>query len=102
MANVAVSLKSIVEHFESLPDPRHTRNRLHLLGDVLVISVCGVIVGCSGPTSIARWAKAARVRGAWQTIFHGFAASRSACSNAIPRSTASKARARSPAGAMTF
>jgi predicted transposase YbfD/YdcC len=58
MANVTVSLKSIVEHFESLPDPRHTRNRRHLLGDVLVISVCGVIVGCSGPTSIERWAKA--------------------------------------------
>jgi predicted transposase YbfD/YdcC len=58
MPNVTVSLKSIVEHFESLPDPRHTRNRRHLLGDVLVISVCGVIVGCSGPTSIERWAKA--------------------------------------------
>ena len=62
MADVTVSLKSIVEHFESLPDPRHTRNRRHLLGDVLVISVCGVIVGCSGPTSIERWAKA---RGDW-------------------------------------
>ena len=58
MANGTVSLDSIVEHFESLPDPRHTRNRLHLLGDVLVVSVCGVIVGCSGPTSIERWAKA--------------------------------------------
>ena len=58
MANVTATLKSIVEHFESLPDPRHTRNRRHLLGDVLVISVCGVIVGCSGPTSIERWAKA--------------------------------------------
>ncbi len=55
---VAVRLSSIVEHFESLPDPRHTRNRLHLLGDVLVLSVCGVIVGCSGPTAIARWARA--------------------------------------------
>ncbi len=58
MANVTVSLNSIVEHFESLPDPRHTRNRRHLLGDVLVISVCGVIVGCSGPVAIQRWAKA--------------------------------------------
>ena len=58
MANGTATLKSIVEHFESLPDPRHTRNRRHLLGDVLVISVCGVIVGCSGPTSIERWAKA--------------------------------------------
>jgi predicted transposase YbfD/YdcC len=58
MAELAVSFDSIVHHFESLPDPRHTRNRRHLLGDVLVISVCGVIVGCSGPTSIERWAKA--------------------------------------------
>ncbi len=58
MANVTVSLNSIVEHFKTLPDPRHTRNRLHLLGDVIVVAVCGVIVGCSGPTSIERWAKA--------------------------------------------
>ena len=53
----AVSFESIVTHFESLPDPRHTRNRRHLLVDVIVIAVCGVIVGCDGPTSIARWAK---------------------------------------------
>jgi predicted transposase YbfD/YdcC len=53
-----VSLGGIVEHFESLPDPRDTRNRRHLLVDVIVISVCGVIVGCKGPTSIERWARA--------------------------------------------
>lgn len=58
MPNVTVSLKSVVEHFESLPDPRHTRNRRHLLGDVLVLSMCGVIVGCLGPASIQRRAKA--------------------------------------------
>ena len=64
MADVTVSLSStfslsgIVKHFESLPDPRHTRNRRHLLVDVIVVAVCGVIVGCQGPTSIERWAKA--------------------------------------------
>ncbi len=58
MAEVAVSFESILKHFESLPDPRHTRNRRHLLGDVISIAVCGVIVGCDGPTSIARWATA--------------------------------------------
>ena len=58
MSDVAVSLDSIVKHFDSLPDPRHTRNRRHLLGNVLVISVCGVLVGAEGPTSIRRWAKA--------------------------------------------
>jgi hypothetical protein len=58
MADGTVSLAGVVKHFESLPDPRDTRNQRHLLGDVIVISVCGVIVGCKGPTSIERWAKA--------------------------------------------
>jgi predicted transposase YbfD/YdcC len=53
-----VLVDSVVEYFESLPDPRHTRNRRHLLVDVIVIAVCGVIVGCEGPTAIERWAKA--------------------------------------------
>lgn len=51
---------SIVKHFESLPDPRHQRNRRHRLVDVIVIAVCGVLIGCEGPTSIALWAKTNR------------------------------------------
>jgi predicted transposase YbfD/YdcC len=58
MAGANVSFDSIVKYFESLPDPRDTRNRRHLLVDVIVIAVCGVIVGCEGPTAIVRWAKA--------------------------------------------
>ena len=58
MADATVSLDSVVEYFDSLPDPRDTRNRRHLLVDVIAISVCGVIVGCEGPTAIIRWAKA--------------------------------------------
>ena len=58
MRDVTVGLSSIVKHFESLPDPRHHRNRRHLLVDVITIAVCGVIVGCSGPTAIEQWAKA--------------------------------------------
>ncbi len=57
MAGTTVSFDSIVKYFESLPDPRQTRNRRHLLVDVIVIAVCGVIVGCEGPTAIVRWAK---------------------------------------------
>ena len=48
---------SLVKYFESLPDPRHTRNRKHRLVDVIVIAVCGVMVGCEGPTAISLWAK---------------------------------------------
>lgn len=51
-------VKSIIDHFESLPDPRFDKNRRHLLAEVIVISVCGIIVGCEGPTAIERWAKA--------------------------------------------
>lgn len=58
MADTTVSLDSVVKYFEALPDPRDTRNRRHLLVDIIVISVCGVIVGCEGPTAIVRWAQA--------------------------------------------
>ncbi len=58
MANANVRLCSIVKHFESLPDPRHQRNRRHLLIDVITLAVCGVIVGCPGPSAIEQWAKA--------------------------------------------
>jgi predicted transposase YbfD/YdcC len=67
-AKVRVSGRSIVKHFESLPDPRHSRNRRHLLGDVIAIAVCGVIVGCDGPTMIREWAKA---REEWLRQFLG-------------------------------
>ena len=57
-ATVTVSGCSVVRHFESLADPRHHRNRRHLLVDVITLAVCGVIVGCDGPSAIRIWAKA--------------------------------------------
>jgi hypothetical protein len=33
----------IADFFEDLPDPRCTTNRHHLLVDVIVISICGVL-----------------------------------------------------------
>jgi len=55
MANL-VDVGSIGSYFESLSDPRHTRNRKHLLTDIIVIAVCGILCGCDGPTAIHRWA----------------------------------------------
>lgn len=52
-----VEAARIREYFESLSDPRHERNRLHLLGDIIVISICAIISGCEGPTAIHRWAR---------------------------------------------
>ena len=66
MARRVLEPKGILEHFESLSDPRDTRNRKHLLVDVIVISICGVLIGCEGPTSIARWAL---IRRGWLAQF---------------------------------
>src|SRR5436305_13222186 len=51
-----VDVGSIGSYFEALSDPRHIRNRKRLLVDIAVISVCGIICGCDGPTAIHRWA----------------------------------------------
>src|SRR3954453_16464551 len=56
MADKLVNVESIGSFFQSLSDPRHTRNRKHLLVDIVVIAVCAMICGSDGPTAIHRWA----------------------------------------------
>ena len=46
-----VNIEAIGSYFQSLPDPRHTRNRKHLLIDIVVIAVCGMVCGCDGVTA---------------------------------------------------
>ena len=48
---------SILDYFRDLEDPRSTVNRKHLLGDLIVISICGVLSGADGPKAIGIWAK---------------------------------------------
>src|SRR5438270_5019666 len=57
-----VDVGTIGCYFESLSDPRHTRNRKHLLVDIAVIAVAAIVCGCDGPTAIHRWAFS---RSAW-------------------------------------
>src|SRR4051794_32969805 len=56
MTTRVASIESIASYFQSLSDPRHTRNRKHLLIDVVVIAVCAMVSGSDGPTAIHRWA----------------------------------------------
>jgi predicted transposase YbfD/YdcC len=56
MATKWVNVEAIGSYFESLSDPRHTRNRKHRLVDIVVIAVGGMVCGCDGPTAIHRWA----------------------------------------------
>jgi predicted transposase YbfD/YdcC len=52
-----IDVGSIASYFESLSDPRHTRNRKHLLVDITVLAVCAILCGCDGPTAMHRWAR---------------------------------------------
>lgn len=51
-----IDIGSVGSYFESLSDPRHTRNRKHLLLDIIVIAVGAIVCGCDGPTAMHRWA----------------------------------------------
>lgn len=48
---------NLLRFFDALPDPRSEVNRLHRLGDVIVIAICAVIATADGPTAIAKWAQ---------------------------------------------
>jgi predicted transposase YbfD/YdcC len=50
----------ISKHFGKLDDPRSHINQKHLLGDLIVICICGVLSGCDGPIAIGDWAQAKR------------------------------------------
>ena len=47
---------NIIRFFDDLPDPRSKVNRLHRLGDVIVIAICAIVATADGPTAIAKWA----------------------------------------------
>jgi len=51
-----IDVGTVGSYFESLADPRHTRNRKRLLVEVMVIAVAAIVCGCDGPTAIPRWA----------------------------------------------
>ena len=47
MASQWGNVESIGSYFASLSDPRHPRNRKHLLVDIVVIAICGMACGCA-------------------------------------------------------
>ena len=49
---------AILHYFKDLEDPRSHVNRLHRLGDLIVICIMGVVAGCDGPKAISVWAEA--------------------------------------------
>ena len=57
MSEPIQDVDSIVENFKELEDPRSTINQRHLLGDLIVICIMGVIAGADGPLAIGIWAE---------------------------------------------
>lgn len=57
---------TLVEYFGDIEDVRLDRNKKHLLVDILVLAICGVICGANGPTEIVSVAKGKR---AWFQTF---------------------------------
>ncbi len=48
----------LLQQLQTIPDPRRvTRNRKHLLGDVLLSGFCGVLADCNNFVEIADWAR---------------------------------------------
>ena len=52
-----VTAESILAEFSDLEDPRSAVNRVHVLGDIVVISTMAVIAGAEGPKAIGVWAE---------------------------------------------
>ena len=51
-----VTVESILSEFSELEDARSSTNRVHRLGDIIVISIMAVIAGADGPKAIGTWA----------------------------------------------
>lgn len=52
-----VTAESILSEFSNLEDPRSSINRVHLLGDIVVIAIMAVVAGADGPKAIGLWAE---------------------------------------------
>ena len=48
----------LTEHFAAVPDPRVDRTKRHLLHDIIVIAICGVICGADDWVAIESFGKA--------------------------------------------
>lgn len=57
---------SLARHFASLPDPRIDRSKKHLLGDILIISLCATIAGADSWPEVEKFG---HVKLAWLQTF---------------------------------
>ncbi len=66
MKKQSLSNKSVVEYFKTLKDPRVERTKLHLLEDIIILTISAVICGASGWTEVEEYGKTKK---AWLKTF---------------------------------
>lgn len=54
---MSAPVKSITEYFAAIGDPRHRRNRHHLLVDIIVIGICAATADCEGWEEMEEYAR---------------------------------------------
>jgi predicted transposase YbfD/YdcC len=52
--------QTITKHFASLPDPRASNAKQHLLSDILVIAICAIVCGADSWVEVEAWGNAKR------------------------------------------
>ena len=50
-----IPTSTIIEHFDTLQDPRIERTKLHPLLDIITLTICAVICGAEGPADIEQY-----------------------------------------------
>jgi predicted transposase YbfD/YdcC len=50
-----IPTSTIIEYFEQLEDPRIERTKLHLLIDIVTLTICAVICGADGPVDVEQY-----------------------------------------------
>src|SRR6266511_909722 len=50
-----IPTSTIIEYFEQLEDPRIERTKLHLLIDIVPLTICAVICGADGPVDVEQY-----------------------------------------------
>ena len=48
---------SILEHFAALPDPRRDHGKVHMLDEILFMSICAVLCGADSWLEIAEYSR---------------------------------------------
>lgn len=52
-----IPTSTIIEHFDTLEDPRIERTKLHPLIDIITLTICAVICGAEGPVDIEQYGR---------------------------------------------